>query len=115
MIDAKCDDLTLKRKTISKICDSFRFDEKSKERLMKPAPHSLFPIGNYGGSRRLIAEASKKGNVRIDLARRICTKCKLGSFNSICPHCGAPTTIGKSGEKNINLSLLSTERQLMLI
>lgn len=78
--------------------------EKSKERLMKPAPHSLFPIGNYGGSRRLVAEASKKGNIRIDLARRICTKCKLGSFNSICPHCGAPTTIGKSGEKNINLS-----------
>ena len=27
------DDLTLKRKTISKICDSFRFDEKSKERF----------------------------------------------------------------------------------
>lgn len=23
--------------------------EKSKERLMKPAPHGLFPIGNYGG------------------------------------------------------------------
>ena len=28
-----CDDSTLKRKTISKICDSFRFDEKSKERF----------------------------------------------------------------------------------
>ena len=30
---SKCDDLTLKRKTISKICDSFRFNEKSKERF----------------------------------------------------------------------------------
>jgi 3-methyladenine DNA glycosylase AlkD len=30
---SKCDDLALKRKTISKICDSFRFDEKSKERF----------------------------------------------------------------------------------
>ena len=29
----KCDDLTLKRKTISKICDSFRFDDKSKVRF----------------------------------------------------------------------------------
>lgn len=28
-----CKDVTLKRKTISKICDSFRFDEKSKERF----------------------------------------------------------------------------------
>lgn len=78
--------------------------EKSKERLMKPAPHSLFPIGNYGGSRRLVSEAAKKGNIKIDLARRICTKCKLGSFNSICPHCGAPTTVGKSGDKTINLA-----------
>lgn len=78
--------------------------EKSKERLMRPAPHSLFPIGNYGGSRRLIAEAAKKGNFKINLARRICTKCKLGSFNSICPHCGAPTTIGNSGDKRINLA-----------
>ncbi|MDO5848592.1 MAG: DNA polymerase II large subunit [Methanobrevibacter sp.] len=78
--------------------------EKSKERLMRPAPHSLFPIGNYGGSRRLIAEAAKKGTIKINLARRICTKCKLGSYNSICPHCGAPTTIGKSGDKSINLA-----------
>ena len=35
--------------------------EKSKERLMRPAPHGLFPIGNYGGSRRLVATAAKKG------------------------------------------------------
>lgn len=34
--------------------------EKSKERLMRPAPHGLFPIGNYGGSRRLVATAAKK-------------------------------------------------------
>lgn len=30
---SKCDDLTLKRKTISKICDSFRFNEESKNRF----------------------------------------------------------------------------------
>lgn len=80
--------------------------EKSKERLMRPAPHSLFPIGNYGGSRRLIATAAKKGNIKIDLSRRICTQCKLGSFGSICPHCGAPTEIGKPSTKNINLSAM---------
>ncbi len=80
--------------------------EKSKERLMKPAPHSLFPIGNYGGSRRLIATAAKKRNIKIDLSRRICSECKLGSFNSICPHCGAPTKIGKHSNKNINISAM---------
>lgn len=30
---AKTDDLILMRKTISKICDSYRFDEKSKNRF----------------------------------------------------------------------------------
>ena len=29
----KCKDLTLKRKTISKICDSFRFSDESKNRF----------------------------------------------------------------------------------
>ena len=30
---SKCNDLTLKRKTISKVSDSFRFDDKTKERF----------------------------------------------------------------------------------
>lgn len=30
---SKCEDFTLKRKTISKICDSFRFSEESKQRF----------------------------------------------------------------------------------
>ena len=80
--------------------------EKSKERLMKPAPHGLFPIGNYGGSRRLVATAAKKGNIKVDLARRKCTQCKMSSFQSICPHCGAPTEISQHAVKNINLSAM---------
>ena len=78
--------------------------EKSKERLMRPAPNVLFPIGNNGGSRRLVAEAAKKGSIKIDLARRQCTKCNLSSFQSLCPYCGAPTTFGKTGIKKINLA-----------
>lgn len=78
--------------------------EKSKERLMRPAPHVLFPIGNYGGSRRLVETAAKKGNVKVELARRKCTNCKISSFQSICPHCGAPTEISKPSFNKINLS-----------
>lgn len=78
--------------------------EKSKERLMRPAPHSLFPIGNNGGSRRLIATAARKGSIKIDLATRHCPKCKKTSFFSICPDCGVKTEIGKPGTKKINLS-----------
>ncbi|MCQ2972794.1 MAG: DNA polymerase II large subunit [archaeon] len=80
--------------------------EKSKERLMRPAPHVLFPIGNNGGSRRLVATAAKSGSIRVDFSRRTCTNedCKLSSFQSICPHCGAPTKIGNHSERLINLS-----------
>ena len=80
--------------------------EKSKERLMRPAPHGLFPIGNYGGSRRLIATAAKKGSIKIDLSRRQCTnpECKVSSFGSICPKCGSPTVMGKPSTKNIPLA-----------
>ncbi|MDP1553719.1 MAG: DNA polymerase II large subunit [Methanobacteriaceae archaeon] len=78
--------------------------EKSKERKMKPAPHALFPIGNYGGSRRNIVEAAKKGQIMVELARSKCTECQISSFQSICPHCGSPTVLAQPGKKKINLS-----------
>ena len=82
--------------------------EKSKERLMKPAPHGLFPIGNYGGNRRLIATAAKRGSIKIEMSRRKCTnpECGISSFNSLCPKCGHPTEMGKPSEKNIPLSTM---------
>ncbi len=82
--------------------------EKSKERLMKPAPHGLFPIGNYGGSRRLVATAAKKGRIKVELSRRKCTnpECGISSFNSICPKCGHPTEMGKPSAKNIPLATM---------
>ncbi|MDO5859316.1 DNA polymerase II large subunit [Methanobrevibacter sp.] len=80
--------------------------EKSKERLMKPAPHGLFPIGNYGGSRRLVATAAKKGKIKVELSRRRCTnpECGISSFNSLCPKCGHPTEMSSPSAKNIPLS-----------
>ena len=78
--------------------------EKSKERLMKPAPHGLFPIGHAGGTRRLISEAAKKGKINVDISRRKCTNCQISSFQSLCPQCGSSTVVGTSGRKNINLS-----------
>ena len=82
--------------------------EKSKERLMKPAPHGLFPIGNYGGSRRLVATAAKKGKIKVELSRRRCTnpECGISSFNSLCPKCGYPTEISSPSSKNIPLATM---------
>ena len=78
--------------------------EKSKERLMKPAPHALFPIGTNGGSRRNIIQAAKKGTITVDIARCKCTECGVVSFQASCPVCGAPTITTGAGNKRINIS-----------
>jgi DNA polymerase II large subunit len=82
--------------------------EKTKERMMKPAPHALFPIGTNGGSRRNIIDAAKKGNITVDIARCKCTnpECGVGSMQAICPVCGARTVPSSSGKKRINLANL---------
>ena len=41
--------------------------EKSKERRMKPAPHSLFPLGDYGGKNRSLKEALKNEVIDVEL------------------------------------------------
>ena len=82
--------------------------EKSKERLMRPAPHGLIPIGNNGGSRRLVATAAKKGSIKVDISRRKCTNpdCGISSFGSLCPKCGSPTEMGNPSLKTIPLAAM---------
>jgi len=80
--------------------------EKTKERMMKPAPHALFPIGNAGGSRRNIVDAAKKGNITVEIARCRCTQCGIGSMQAICPACGGRALPTGSGRKKINLGHL---------
>ena len=82
--------------------------EKSKERLMRPAPHGLIHIGNNGGSRRLVATAAKKGSIKVDISRRKCTNpdCGISSFGSLCPKCGSPTEMGNPSLKTIPLAAM---------
>jgi len=65
--------------------------EKSKERMMKPAPHAIFPLGEYGGKNRSLKEALKKKVIEVEVGMRRCDECGnvfLSSF-SICDKCGA--------------------------
>ncbi len=80
--------------------------EKTKERKMKPAPHALFPIGNYGGNRRNIVDAAKKGNITVEISRCKCTECGVASFEAKCPICGAKAIPTGAGKKKINLDSL---------
>lgn len=82
--------------------------EKTKERMMKPAPHALFPIGMHGGNRRNIIDAAKKGSITVEIGRCKCTnpECGVGSTQAICPVCGSRTVPSSSGKKRINLANL---------
>ncbi|MCK4475198.1 MAG: DNA polymerase II large subunit [Methanophagales archaeon] len=65
--------------------------EKSKERRMKPAPHSIFPLGEYGGKNRSLKEALKEKVIEVEVGMRRCNECGnefLSSF-CICDKCGA--------------------------
>jgi DNA polymerase II large subunit len=65
--------------------------EKSKERRMTPAPHSIFPVGEYGGKNRSLKEAVKEKVIEVEIGTRRCRKCGnefLSSF-SLCDKCGA--------------------------
>ncbi|MCD4739568.1 DNA polymerase II large subunit [archaeon] len=77
--------------------------EKAKARLMKPAPHLLFPVGNYGGPTRSLKKACEKGVISIEVPRLKCKKCNKmiyswtcecgtrAELDSICSKCGRPT------------------------
>jgi len=49
--------------------------EKAAARKMRPPPHVLFPIGNYGGNQRLIRNAAAAGIIEVEAGTRICPKC----------------------------------------
>ena len=58
--------------------------EKAAPREMKPAVHSLFPIGMAGGNQRRLSVASEKGDLRVQVRERFCTKCGANSGVITC-------------------------------
>ncbi|WP_135827339.1 DNA polymerase II large subunit [Halorussus halobius] len=73
--------------------------EKSEERELSPAVHTLFPIGEAGGSQRDVAAAAKHaddmestpGEVDAQVGRRECEDCGEHTFETKCPDCGGNT------------------------
>ena len=65
--------------------------EKAAPRKMRPPIHSLFPIGESGGNRRLITEAAKKNHVAIEVGERKCPVCREKTFLPYCPKCETKT------------------------
>lgn len=72
--------------------------EKSKLREMKPPVHVLFPVGDAGGIRRSLGNASsysksmsdKIGEIEVELGKRKCPNCNQSTHLVLC-ECGGHT------------------------
>ncbi len=78
--------------------------EKAAARKMRPPPHVLFPIGNYGGNQRLIRNAAEAGKIEIEAGVRLCPKCNKKTHRLFCT-CGEHTISGKGRIETIEINL----------
>ena len=58
--------------------------EKADVRKMKPPPHVLFPLGNYGSNQRLFSKAAEKGFIEVEAGKRLCPVCGKNNFRITC-------------------------------
>ncbi|MGQ0606432.1 MAG: DNA polymerase II large subunit [Candidatus Nitrosotenuis sp.] len=67
--------------------------EKAAPRLMKPPVHTLFPIGDRGGSTRDLLKASIGSEFYCNIYNRICKNCNIPSVSINCQKCSQRTII----------------------
>jgi len=95
--------ITIRKRAPSRIGARMGRPEKASPRKMRPPPHVLFPVGNYGGNQRLIRVAVEKGKIEVEAGVRTCRKCGRNTFRTYCD-CGAHTvSTGKVIKQEIDL------------
>jgi DNA polymerase II large subunit len=72
--------------------------EKSESRDLSPAVHTLFPIGEAGGTQRNVAdaararnEAGQRGIIEVQVGTRRCPDCETETYRTLCPDCATHT------------------------
>lgn len=97
--------VTVRARSPSRIGARMGRPEKASERKMRPPPHVLFPVGNYGGNQRLINEAANAGTIEIEAGTRFCPKCNSKTYKILC-NCGTHTIVtnGKIELHKVNLA-----------
>jgi len=78
--------------------------EKAAARKMRPPPHVLFPIGNYGGNQRLIRNAADLDKIEVEAGTRLCPRCKKKTHRLFCT-CGEHTKVGNGRIETIEINL----------
>jgi len=82
--------ITIRPKAPIRIGTRMGRPEKAAERKMRPPPHVLFPLGNYGSNQRLFSKAAEKGNIEVEAGKRICPTCEKNTYKITCD-CGQHT------------------------
>jgi DNA polymerase II large subunit len=88
---------TLRERAPTRIGNRMGRPEKSERRDLSPAVHTLFPIGEAGGSQRDVGGAAHahteegRGVVNVQVGRRSCGDCGAATYRTQCPDCGAHT------------------------
>ena len=80
--------------------------EKAKERKMSPPVHGLFPLGEAGGSERLIKKAVEENIIEVDISARRCQECGKGSPQVRCSCGGRCEIIDEPKEQKIPMKSL---------
>lgn len=95
--------VTIRKRSPSRIGARMGRPEKASPRKMRPPPHVLFPVGNFGGNQRLIRVAAEKETIQVEAGVRRCNVCGKTTFKVTCD-CGAHTvSTGKIMMQDINL------------
>ncbi|MCS4541595.1 MAG: DNA polymerase II large subunit, partial [Euryarchaeota archaeon] len=93
---------SVRKKAPTKIGARMARPEKANMRMMKPAPHFLFPLGWAGGKTRNTIKATKNGTITVDIVYRKCPICKKTTFKPKCI-CGGRTRITSPSHKDQGL------------
>jgi len=88
---------TVRERAPTRVGNRMGRPEKSEERELSPAVHSLYPIGEAGGNQRSVEEAADagdsvegtRGQVEVEVSRRECEECSTETHRARCPDCGA--------------------------
>ena len=103
-IVSKLADITVKPRSPYRIGTRMGRPEKAAARKMRPPPHVLFPVGNYGGSQRLLKNAADLGKIEVEAGTRICPKCRKKTHRLFCT-CGAHTQVGNGRIETQDINL----------
>jgi DNA polymerase II large subunit len=98
--------VTIRPRSPTRIGARMARPEKAKERMMKPPPHSLFPVGTAGGAQRLVQQAMSKGKIKVEVGTRRCEECGKRWPLSKCTCGGHTKPVGEPKPMEIGIGQL---------